>query len=331
MRWTSRGLGGRRWAGFAVLMGLLWATGGWGAASSLDPAMNDLRSDKKEDRLGAIRALRGSDAPQVLQALVSALGDREGGVQRAAAGALEDALKRLGDDLGSFNTDARDEATQTFSGLVRALATVLQRGDSSAQSASQRLLEEAAKEGRDQLRDLNSDVQRAATTVLAELVRALGGVIRYGDSRAQSAAADVSEGLIKALRSPLVDAASGVQLAASEVLRALAGTLREALRDGDFRAQRAARQLLGRAVDAVAEGLREREAGVRVVAANTLAEMGDPRAVALLLEGLADADAEVRAASAGAMRRLTQVDLGEDAAAWGAWWEENRVRLSEGL
>jgi HEAT repeat protein len=77
------------------------------------------------------------------------------------------------------------------------------------------------------------------------------------------------------------------------------------------------------AVPVLAELLKHDDASTRRYAARVLADVKDRSAVPALIEALADTDPLVRRQVAQSLTAITGQNLGEDQAAWKAWWERN--------
>jgi ankyrin repeat protein len=68
--------------------------------------------------------------------------------------------------------------------------------------------------------------------------------------------------------------------------------------------------------------LRDRHHAVREMAASALGEIADSAAVEPLFVAVADEAESVRREAAGALRRITKQDLGQDRAKWQEWWQK---------
>lgn len=98
------------------------------------------------------------------------------------------------------------------------------------------------------------------------------------------------------------------------------------LGDDLYLAKRAAKELADHAIipEVVAErlsrGIHHEDSGIRKLVCQGLADLSHPSAVPVLIEALVDQDGEVRLAARRALEGLTQLELGEDSAAWNEWW-----------
>lgn len=68
---------------------------------------------------------------------------------------------------------------------------------------------------------------------------------------------------------------------------------------------------------------------VRQHAAAVLSVLRDSRALPAVIAALSDSDRIVRSYLAQALRNQTGMDFGEDQAAWGEWWEQNKDRVRQ--
>ncbi len=79
--------------------------------------------------------------------------------------------------------------------------------------------------------------------------------------------------------------------------------------------------------DSMRHALSNKDATLRISAARVIGETGSPEGIPLLLHVFREeTEPEVRAAYAGALRRLTAIDLGNEYRPWADWWKTEESR-----
>lgn len=167
------------------------------------------------------------------------------------------------------------------------------------------------------IENLKSYQESLRTSAREELVKRGDPAVRplFDFIRAESEAA-------KSLLADAFAAAVGGNTAGASSLQ------REARRHDDN--LRYAFEILGKigapAVEPLLDSLKEPRSRYRSLVVKTLGEIGDKRAVEVLIALLREDDRSIRTEAVGALEKMTGEKLGDDPAKWDEWWAANKPK-----
>lgn len=269
------------------------------------------RSNLREDRTAAVRALGDWPTAAARAALRSALSDRDFAVRAEAVAAI---ARNPGEDIALIEAALQDPSCHVAAAAAEAMSEVRLASAEpvlTAYAASNACVvrlaaieslgsyrtQASASALRGALSDEDARVRSSAATSLARL----GDEAAIGELRRQV----VSDGN-KHVRQAAADALGRIALRGDdEVISALA----LATRDSEEHVRYASVEALARvgdarAQDALAQRLSDENTGVRIAAAETLGELGDVTALPALAQASRDRDEGVRVAATAAAEQI---------------------------